>query len=520
MTTETPSRNSSLRGLLRHASIYSVVPIVQRVLSFLLLKLYTRKLDTAQYGVLGLTDLVILLVPQIVGVNLLGGMTRFYFEHTKEKDRRAVVSSTTLALSGLSWAVVGLALFFREPLATLLFVRSGGAAPAEFTDYLVLALLIIPFSLTSRAGFQYLITLERSAAVATIQLAKTALEIALKLWMLFGLELGVQGFLLSVLIGEVVCAVGLTGWVLWRVGLRFDRRVFDPMFAYALPLIPVGLIQFGLHQADRLLLKMLGPAQTALDQVGVYNHGYKVGFLAHAALLAPFMQIWQPWIFGVRGSQERRREMPRVGTYAVVVLAAVYTPLILFSREVVALISGQESFLAASRVAPWITAAYLFYAVYALSQVTLFVTKRTWPLLWINAAALAVNVGLNAILIPSQGYVGAALATLATFAFLALLGAFAAKRSFTLPFRSAPVAITLAAVLGCVGVALWFDSSELEFLLTFSIRAAVCLAVLLLLWTCVLDAEGRAGLRRLVRERLSSAPTRANGDDEVGGGAG
>ncbi len=516
---EAARQASPIRLLLRHSTVYSVVPLVQRVLGVVLIRLYTDKLNTGQYGILELTDLLLLLLPQLVGTNLLGAMTRFFYDQKEERDRNAVISTTTIVLGLLAWAVAGLAIVFEEPLAAFLFARSDlSRLSAEQVLYFRIAILTVPFSLTTRAGIQYLQIHHLSGASVSFQLAKMVVEIALKLWMLFGLEWGVKGFLLSVLIGEALGTFTLTAWVLARIGPRVVWRVFTPLVGYTLPLVPVGLCQLGLHQIDRLLLKYLGPDSpvvadepgTVADSwVGIYGLGYKIAFLLHTAVLTSFMQIWQPWIFGMRESKESAETTERVGTWALLTLAANYAPAILFGRQAVDLLAGDASYRPAWQVAPWVALSYLFYGAYSISQVTVFVAKRTWPLFWINLGCLGVNVGLNFVLIPRLGVLGAALATLGTFAVLAFLGTRASRALGQRSFERIRALGVFAVAIGCaiVGWVIdsWRDPLESGGVLAtvLLLKMAACAGAFALLWFVVLDRDGRAGLVRLARDVAS-----------------
>ena len=504
----------SLRKLLRHSSIYSLAPILQRIAAIVLIPLYTEVLADTEWGILDLADVLILLLPQLVGANLLGGMTRFYFEHEDQRARNAVVSTTTLLVTLAAWAVVFALLPFRTELADFLFRKgSHELSSGTYTEIVTLALLIVPFSLSTRAGVQYLQILKRSSALTAILTAKTVLELSLRVWMLVGLEWGMRGFLLGTLIGEALTAIGLCSWVLWRVKPRIVWSVFGTLWRYGLPLLPVGLFQIGLHQIDRLLLKHFDPGEGS-DWNGVYALGYKVAFLIHTAVLASFMQIWQPLVFDAK--QGASGDIKRVGTYAMFVLAACYLPVIVFGHEIVLLLAGQPSYLPAFRVVPWATYAYLFYALYALSQVSLFIAKRTWPLFWINGSCLLVNVGLNLVLIPRFGFVGAAWATVGSFLMLAVLGAHASRRLGPLPFEPRRV-VGLFVVAGlCVlatraldegleglrigGAAQALPPDELAGVI--ALKLGLCAAGAAFLWLGVLDRTGRAGLTRLIADVL------------------
>ena len=125
------SQTNTLPSLVRHSSVYSLVPIARNAAGLLLVPLYTYKLQTGQWGILELTDLLIIATCQVVGVNMLNGMTRFYFEQSNASDRNAVVTSGTLAMSLTAWIVVGALLLLRDELGGLLFPTRMEAAAGE-----------------------------------------------------------------------------------------------------------------------------------------------------------------------------------------------------------------------------------------------------------------------------------------------------------------------------------------------------------------------------------------------------
>lgn len=520
---DSPAQSDSVRALLRHSWVYSLAPIFQRLIAIVLIRLYTRRLSPGEFGVLDIVDLLILIVPQLVGINLLGGLTRFYFEHDDPQRRARVVSSATIALGVASFVAAGLTLLARAPLAGILFSVPGGEpAPDGLVEALSIAVMIVPFSICTASGLRYLQILKHSRASTLVQLLKTLLESGLKLWMLFGLDWGVSGFLLSVLIGEMLTSAGFALWMALRLRAGFDWSVFKPLLVFSLPLLPLGLAQLGLHQFGRVVIEHLGPQRLATgaaaelgttvarEWVGIFGLGYKIAFLIHTAVLTPFMQIWQPHVFGLP-SVARRVELVRLGDWAFAALCALYLPAAIFGRQAVDILSGSDAFREAWRVTPIVVAAYLGYGSYAISQVALLAEKRTWPLLVLNLAALALGVGLAATLVPrwsEHGYTAAALATLGAFVPLAL-GAEWVARARGWGSRSPGAALSLAllalaAVAAALAIDAWRDPLAPGALLpVLAAKAGLLLVTWGLVWRVGLDSNGRDGLARLVRDGLA-----------------
>ena len=75
------SNQSTLSSLLRHSLTYSLVPLLGKVIAFVMMFFFTRWMPEEEFGIVGLADLLLAGMVQLLGANLLSGMTRFYFDH-------------------------------------------------------------------------------------------------------------------------------------------------------------------------------------------------------------------------------------------------------------------------------------------------------------------------------------------------------------------------------------------------------------------------------------------------------
>lgn len=498
-----------LSGLFKHSVIYSAAPLLRQLISVGMTPLYNGWLGTARGGVKETADLWLIGLQQLLGQNALGAMMRFYYEQKDERDRASVVTSCTLAVTLLAWIVCGIALAFSPSLVDPLLGSGEEVAQGELLRVVQLVLVLIPFQLSTMSGMYYLMTLKRSGLYTTIQTAKLLFEVALNFWLIGAKGLGVQGFLTSMLCGEIVTTLGLTGWMLVRLGPRFDLRVFRPILRYALPLIPVGVCQLALHQIDRRLILEFASPEVALSLAGIYGFGYKIGYLVTAMMLGPFVQIFQPWIYSVEDPKEQGRLVARVSTYAVAAIGAATMGVQLFGRQAAVLLSGDPAFIVAYRFIPVIAGGYVFWALYHVSQMPLFLAKRTGRLFFINFLAVIVNVALNATLIPRLDAMGAAISTAATFATLAGLGMLASRSETDVPFELRRLLIVLGLVLAGGAAALLLDDrqhqGQLGLWVTLASKAGVLLVLLGALWSLVLSREERSGLLGWIARRRGAA---------------
>jgi O-antigen/teichoic acid export membrane protein len=439
--------------------VYSLVPLVSRGLSFAMLGVYTWKLEQEENGVIGVLDMLIIGLQQLLGYNLLAGLTRMYFEQRDDRDRARLVSSTTLLLALLAFACCGIALLFRGELTPLLLGRpSPAVSNVTLSRVLGLTLLIVPLQLTSLCGFYWLQVQQRSGTYALIQFAKTLVELALKIYFIVGCGYGLVGYLAAVLIGEALTALLLCSWMFARVGLGFDWQRLKPLIVYSLPLVPVGLCQLGIHQLDRRLLEALDGHGT----VGLYDIGYKLAQIPNLLLLGPFIQIWQPFVFSIRDARERARVVGEISTYAVLAIGGAVIVLVLAGRELVALIdhSKGSTYAEAAHLIPWVASGYVLWAVYNTSQIPLLVEKRTGRLLALNLLGLGVNIGANLLLIPHFGAQGAAYATFLTFLVLAAGGVLLARAIAGTIFEVRRIGAVFACVATASALALWSEGGD------------------------------------------------------------
>jgi O-antigen/teichoic acid export membrane protein len=495
-------------GLVGHSLIYSVAPTLRYAVSFAMNRFYTTFLITALYGVRGMVDLWMILMQQMLGQNLLGGMLRFYYDHKGEEQRKRVVTSVTIVLSAAAWLVCAAMFLLSDQLAPILIGRPTAQVSAtQIENAFRFLVVLVPFQLSSLSGFYFLQAQKRSKLYTGVQTAKTALEVLLHVLFMGVLGWGLNGFLLGLLLGEIATTCCLTGWMLWTLGPRVDWQVFRPVLRYAAPLIPVGVFQLGLHQLDRRLIEHVYSGQEGLSLTGIYDLGYRIGQLINPILIWPFMQIWQPTIYGIDDETERAQLVGRVTTWMVTAIGAASLAVIAGGRQAVDLIAGQVDYLPGYQVVPWVAAGYVFWSLYSSAQMPLLLAKRTLPLFWINLLTLGFCVGTNLWWIPRLGIVGAALSTTASFAFLACLVLVAARGVARVPFELGRLASVFAVVLGSCLAVRWIDrlevySSAAQAAAVLGGKSLLLALGLVILWRGVLQPGERAAFAAEVRSRL------------------
>ncbi len=435
----------ALSRLSRHTVVYAVASHASKLLSFLFIPFYTTYLTERDYGIKEMLYTMLSVLAILAGSNMASAMARFYFEKQEPDYRRMVVSTALISVAGASLLVGSLIALFAAPIGRLL----GDDFPG-MTRLVLVALGILVLQTVREMFFQYLRTENRSTLFTAVSLVKLCIELGLMIWFVAGLQLGVLGLLYAMLIGEALTLIFMSFLVLPVIGLRFSPAIFRTLALFVLPLVPTGLLQFWLHSGDRFILK----AATDNTQVGIYSLAYNFGYVPNYALLTPFMMVWFPYVFSLADNEKRRSIIGRIAPYFMFAMTACCLFMSLLAREAVVLMARKPGFHAAWPAVPLICAGYWFWSFSQLVQTGFYIMKRTDMLPVLTGIAVAVNILLNLALIPELGFMGAAWATMITFALLVIMGVRAVRPVFKVawPWRRLLMPALSATVLCVAGV--------------------------------------------------------------------
>jgi len=239
----------------------------------------------------------------------------------------------------------------------------------------------------------------------------------------------------AMVIGIIVTRPPLRGLREWRIAWRGIRL--------GIPLALGALAYFVLNAGDRIIIqRMLGS-----EQVGRYQIAYVVGSVV-ILLLTFTSSAWTPRFAALRGQAERWA----LALHSRDELYRLLMPMIMgitLAAPVLLRIVAPASFEPESLTLVVLVVALSAFPV-AASGATgriLITLRRGKTLGLIAGIAAVVNVILNLILVPIMGIVGAAGATLASYAILAFLQEKALPRQHAWRGPSVPLFLSIVATM-------------------------------------------------------------------------
>jgi O-antigen/teichoic acid export membrane protein len=268
------------------------------------------------------------------------------------------------------------------------------------------------------------------------------------------------------------------------------------MLGFSLPLLPGELAELLVRFVDRYLVVHLA----SLAAAGVYFLGSRFGNLLHAALIAPFSQIFVIRRLAAFGDGAADPEGPRVYTYFFMVAATGAVGLSILAPEIVAVLAP-ASYEGARRVAPLFALNELILSLIFIVELGIYYAKRPLRLTAATLSTLTVHVALNLVLIPILGILGAALGSCLSSALRVALTVYLGRR-FAGPrpeWLRIGVILALAIAMGMAGQALEAVPGPVGVLLRIALIPSL---PLLLVASPLFGSADRA----ILREALGTLP--------------
>ncbi len=422
------------RQLLKDASLYSLSSLLARGFSFITVPIYTRILTPADYGALDLLTFAALLVQLVLGCALDQAVGRFYLDPDVGSDeRRRIVSSVFIFYV----VIFGIFAFAVAPAATFIADRWLGGQVGPGTLYIVLVFLwagSIFYVTNNQLRFMF-----RSRAVALLNIGNVVVSTAAGFACVFWFRLGVAGVFLGQAIGLLLFSL---------ISIYLARDLYRPLFnwgvlsrllRYSMPLVPGTVAFFAMQYVDRYILSDL----RGLTDVGIYGMGARIASLLNLFLMG-FQSAWFPHVmnnFREPGAREKFADVFQIYLFVTMTILIVLS---LFGREVLLLLTT-TAFAGGFVVVPLLVLGAVMASVANYFSYGIQIAEKNHYRMLLNLLALAASVGLNLLLIPVFGVLGAALANAVCLTVLAVGSMWASQRLYRVPY-SWPAILTAIAV--------------------------------------------------------------------------
>lgn len=439
---------SILKRLLKGSLTYGTAGFLQKIISFLLIPIYTRFLTTSDYGIVAIAATISSIFEIILGMGMRGAVVRHHYDYNKEPTGvREYLGTVFLFYLLISLPLVGALTIFGQPLFDRIF------SEVPFHPYIRLSLWTAFFSAEGAILLGLYRAREQVGRYVSVQFMRFLVTLGVIIFFVVVVRQGALGKIKGGFYAGLAFSIFFLILTVRESKVCLSLPKLRSALAFGLPLVISNLTAWIFTSADRILLERF----TSLSMVGLYNLGYKMGMVM-SLIVTAINFAWIPIFYDTAKNKENAEQLlSRMFTLYTVVVSTLAIGIILFSREVI-LIMSAESFHAAHTVAPVIAVGHLFQGLYYMSVAPIFYKKKTHLLPLLTGVAAAINIGLNILWIPPYGMMGAAYATLGSFAVLFTLTHYFAQRYYRLPYNYRKVAS-----MGLLVAGVYFVNHTLHF---------------------------------------------------------
>lgn len=374
-----------------------------KLLVFLLMPLYTALLSPSQYGTAELITGTANLIMPFACVGITNGIFRFAAE--KGTDREGVFSSGMVLLgAGLCGTVL---------LGTVALCIGA----AWRTEILLVVLYVLAADLQAVCA-QYVRAVDRTRLFAVQGILNTLVTVGFNILFLMAFDLGVTGYVLSTVVGNLLTTAFLVVSArLWRVFRlsHVSRTAMRELFRFSLPMVPTTICWLITDLSDRYLVSWFcGEAVN-----GVYSAAYKIPTIVNL-VSGIFMQAWQfSAVVQSADGEECSRFYSQVFRGFLSVIFIGSGGLILLSPWLCRLLLN-SAYHEAWRYMPTLLCSAALESVVSFLASVYMVRKKSMHSFLTAVAGTGLNLLLNFLFIPRTGTfggaLGAAIATLIGYA--------------------------------------------------------------------------------------------------------
>ena len=427
---KTGSRSSKF---VKDIGIYAIGNIGSKIITFLMVPMYTHYVDKSDFGYYDLCFTWCLLLMPFVTLQLRDGAFRFLLDCDNDTRRKRIVtfvSRTLISTTILSCLITA---------ALALFTN------IQYLGYALGMLLAMSFQEVYSQVFR---GLRNNRAFVTVGIL-SALGIGLfSIFFVVGLGWGIKGIFLANILARVLALIIVEARVRlitrntrWSIS---SREVAHDILRYTLPLLPGSLCWWLTGSSDRLFIThFLG-----LDVNGVYAVATRfTGIIYTLAVI--YYQAWQETAILQYNSPDRDRFFSRMFSSYITLLGLILVGYVFLLKVNYGWMVAEQYHESLNFIYPLGLSAVIFAAAafFDMGYQCAKDTKRTLPAIVLSAA---INVVLNFLLIKPLGVYGVIVTQLVTYLVLFIYRWHDMRRYFVLKIGKltiVPVAVMLVSAL-------------------------------------------------------------------------
>lgn len=384
--------------LMRNLGLLLISNFSSKILSFLLVPLYTSILTTEEYGYYDVVQTTVQLLIPLMTIGVADAILRFSMDQscdltliTRIGIKRIIYA--TIIFIALSWGmgyVPGLKYF------------------NEYYGYIILFFIV---TMVNQIVSQLAKGLEEVSTIAVSGVLGTALTLICNIVFLIFLHLGIQGYFLAYILSQAIQAlyifIKIKVWRFYKkkIDMVKYKQLDKEMANYGFPMVFTQLSWWVNNLSDRYVIAYL----CSIAENGIYSVAYKIPSIVNV-VHSIFISAWQISAIKENESSDVEKFYKKVYILLNVLMCIVGGLIIIISKKIAYFLYAKD-FFSAWQYVPFLIVSCIINAASGYIGAILIAEKKTKEMARSTTVGAIVNIFLNIILVLFFKTQGAAIAT-------------------------------------------------------------------------------------------------------------
>jgi len=385
--------------------VIGVTNILTSLSGVVLLPLLTKTLGAHDYGLWSQVSVTLGFAWVFINLGLPIAMMRFLPAKTDREEIREEFYSVLAVVFLMALVAAALLFVMAEPIASSFF--DGAATIVRLTALIVIVSALNTLSLSFFRSFLQM------KKYSVFLITRVYVEIGVMAYLVLNGH-GLFSVILAMLIVRAILFLVLFFLIRAQIGLRIPHfsRIKE-YIRYGLPTV-VGMMSSSIvSSSDRYVISYF----LGVSAVGVYSAGYGLGSVI--LMVSGVLGFVLPPTLAKLYDEGRMDEVKTHLSYSLKYLLALAIPFVfgatLLSKQVLTMFSTAEIASQGYFILPIIALSILFSGVYTVIGHVILLVKKTRIIAVAWGIAAALNLGLNILVVPHIGILGAAITTLIAY---------------------------------------------------------------------------------------------------------
>ena len=336
-----------IKTFFRNSFIYTIGTVLTRGIAIILVPIYTRYLTPSEYGIIDLFVILSSIISLTIALEIHQAVVRFYQDTEDEKDKMQYVSSAFI------FSIFVYSLYFIISLLFSDFFTILILDDVKYQNIFLLASAAIAssglFYFTS-GQLKWQILPKQSIIVSVLHVIIVA---CVAVYLLVVEDMKLQSIFIGQICGNIIGIVISIYFAKKSYRFIFVYQKFKEMISFSYPLVFSGIAIFIALYIDRIAIKEL----LGLEELGIYGLAYRFAAVASLVMIG-FQSSLSPLIYKHYKEEHTPKNIAKLFNGFVVFALFVVASSILFSKEVVILMSTKEFYSASALIPPLVMAVF------------------------------------------------------------------------------------------------------------------------------------------------------------------